>query len=174
MAPPTDLNLSWQRNNWVIQGQCQWKQRLLEDTRYIKWFTIAYWRDQCKPHQPTPDILGMCQWYVQIWMIPAIDEVLIWARRTKFITTARKSILKLVKLQSLVTKCCKMRKIWHFKCSKFCILLYCVQKFAPLSAQKWCTFLHIIQKHTKFAKFAGLYSPHYTTFRDQTLQFYQF
>ena len=45
------------------------------------------------------------------WMIPAIDEILIWARRTKSITTARKSILKLVKLQSLVAKCCKMRKI---------------------------------------------------------------
>ena len=29
----------------------------------------------------------------------------------KFITTALKSILKLVKLQSLVAKCCKMRKI---------------------------------------------------------------
>ena len=29
-------------------------------------------------------------------------------------------------------------------------------------------FLHIIQKYTKFA---GLYFPHFTTFRDQTLQF---
>ena len=29
----------------------------------------------------------------------------------KSITTARKSILKSVKLQSLVAKCCKMRKI---------------------------------------------------------------
>jgi hypothetical protein len=31
------------------------------------------------------------------WMIPAIDEILIWARRAKSITTARKSMLKLVK-----------------------------------------------------------------------------
>ena len=37
---------------------------------------------------------------------------------------------------------------------------------------KVCKFLHIIQKYTKFAKFAGLYFPHFTTFRDQTLQFY--
>jgi hypothetical protein len=33
------------------------------------------------------------------------------ARRTKSITTARKSMLKWVKLQSLSAKCCKMRKI---------------------------------------------------------------
>ncbi len=37
---------------------------------------------------------------------------------------------------------------------------------------KWYKFLHVIQKYTKFAKFAGLYFPHFTTFRDQTLQFY--
>ena len=43
-------------------------------------------------------------------MNPAIDEILIWAGRAKSNTTARKSILKLVKLQSLVAKCCKMRK----------------------------------------------------------------
>ena len=30
----------------------------------------------------------------------------------------------------------------------------------------------IIQEHTKFAKFAGLYFPHFTTFRDQSLQFH--
>jgi hypothetical protein len=44
-------------------------------------------------------------------MIPAIDEILISARKTKSITTGRKSMLKLVKLQSLVATCCKMRKI---------------------------------------------------------------
>ena len=71
-------------------------------------------------------------------------------RENKAITTARKSIFTLVKLH---------------------ILLYYVQKFAPLLSRKWCKFLHIIQKYTKFAKFAGLYFPHFTTFRDQTLQF---
>ena len=45
-------------------------------------------------------------------MILAMDSILIWERRTKSITTARKSMLKLVKLQSLVAKCCKMRKIY--------------------------------------------------------------
>jgi hypothetical protein len=39
----------------------------------------------------------------------------------KYITTTRKSILKLVKLQSLVAKCCKMRKIQPYKFLKFCI-----------------------------------------------------
>ena len=48
-------------------------------------------------------------------------------------------------LQSLATKCCKMRKIW---------------------TEKWCKFLHVIEKCTKFA---GLYFPHFTTFRDQSL-----
>ena len=33
-------------------------------------------------------------------------------------------------------------------------------------------FQCVIQKYTKFANFAGLYFPHFTTFRDQTLQFY--
>jgi hypothetical protein len=32
-------------------------------------------------------------------------------KKKKSITTARKSMLKLVKLQSLAAKCCKMRKI---------------------------------------------------------------
>ena len=33
-----------------------------------------------------------------------------------------------------------------------------------LSAPKWCKFLHVIQKYTKFK---GLYFPHFTTFRDR-------
>ena len=45
------------------------------------------------------------------WMIPAIDEILIQTRRTKTITIAGKSVLKRVKLQRLVAKCCNMRKI---------------------------------------------------------------
>jgi hypothetical protein len=36
-----------------------------------------------------------------------------------------------------------------------------------------CIFLRVIQIHTaKFANFAGLCFPHFTTFRNQTLQFY--
>ena len=47
---------------------------------------------------------------VHVMNDPAVDQILIYARTTKSTTTARKSILKLVKLQSLVAKCCKMRR----------------------------------------------------------------
>ena len=40
-----------------------------------------------------------------------MDKVLKKVEIVKFIATALKSILKLVKLQSLVAKCCKARKI---------------------------------------------------------------
>ena len=36
----------------------------------------------------------------------------------------------------------------------------------------WCIFPCVIQINTKFANFIGLYFPHFTTFRNQTLQFY--
>ena len=42
----------------------------------------------------------------------------------QFITTALKSSPKLVKLQSLVAKCCKMRKIYPCEVCKFCIFWY--------------------------------------------------
>ena len=45
-------------------------------------------------------------------------------RIVKFITTALKSVLNLVKLQSLVAKYCKMQKLQACKIRKFCILLY--------------------------------------------------
>ena len=50
--------------------------------------------------------------------------------------------------------------------------MYYAQENAPLLAQMWCIFPCIIQINTKFANFAGLYFPHFTTFRNQTLQFY--
>ena len=40
-----------------------------------------------------------------------MDRILKKVEVGKFISTALKSILKLVKLQSLVAECCKMRKI---------------------------------------------------------------
>ena len=49
------------------------------------------------------------------------------------------------------------------KIAKF--VYFCI----PISAR-----IHAIQKYTKFAKFARLYFPHFTTFRNQTLQFYSF
>ena len=45
------------------------------------------------------------------WTDCIMDRILKKVEVGKFITTALKSILKLVKLQSLVAKCCKMRKI---------------------------------------------------------------
>ena len=42
----------------------------------------------------------------------------------KFVITAWKTILKLVKLQSFVGKCCKMWKIQACEIYEFCILLY--------------------------------------------------
>ncbi len=85
----------------------------------------------------------------------------------------RKSILKLVKLQSLVAKCCKIRKIQPCKFREFSILLYYVQKFAPLLSRKWCKFLHVIQEYTKFCKiwsaiFSAFYNisrPNFTNFK---------
>jgi DNA-directed RNA polymerase len=50
--------------------------------------------------------------------------------------------------------------------------MYYARENAPLSAQMWCKFPRVIQIDTKFANFAGLYFPHFTTFRGQTLQFY--
>ncbi len=65
-----------------------------------------------------------------------------YAEKTKSITTARKSILKLLKLQRLVAKCCKMRKIYSpANFANFVYFLYYVQKFARLgvtSAAKNC------------------------------------
>jgi hypothetical protein len=48
-----------------------------------------------------------------------------------------------------------------------------ISHFKPFSAQMWplWQFPHPIQKYTKFANFARLCFPHFTTIRDQTLQF---
>ena len=61
-------------------------------------------------------------------------------KRTKSITTARKSIFKLIKLQSLVAKCCKMKKILKQPCEvcKFCILLYSARKTFTTFGQVRC------------------------------------
>ena len=62
------------------------------------------------------------------WTNCIIDKILKNIEIVKFITTALKSILNLVKLQSLVAKCCKMQKIEACKICKFCILLYYARK----------------------------------------------
>ena len=43
-----------------------------------------------------------------------------------------------------------------------------------LSRQKWFEFPLVIQKYTKLSNFARLYFLHFSTFRDQILQFYYF
>ena len=62
--------------------------------------------------------------------------------------------MKLVKLQNLVAKCCKVWKIQPCKVCKFCICLYYVWKLLPFSAQKWPA---ISAHNTKYANFARLY-----------------
>ena len=57
-----------------------------------------------------------------------IDKIFKNIELVKFITTALKSVLNLVKLESLVAKCCKMQKIQACKVCKFCILLYYARK----------------------------------------------
>jgi hypothetical protein len=87
----------------------------------------------------------------------------------------QRAMLKLIKLQSLVAivNVVKCRKYCPHKICKFCINLYYARENAPLSAQMlWYIFPCVIQISTKFANFVGLYFPHFTTFRGQTLQFY--
>ena len=49
-----------------------------------------------------------------------MDLILIQAVRAKYFVTHEKSILKLVKLQSLLAKCCKVRK-YGYPCEVFVI-----------------------------------------------------
>ena len=57
-------------------------------------------------------------------------------------------------------------------CMQFCIFfLYSATKidvFFPKSVN----FGRVIQKYTKFGNFTGLYFSHFTTFRNETLEFY--
>jgi hypothetical protein len=57
------------------------------------------------------------------------------ARRTKSITTASKSMLKLVKLQSLAAKCCKMRKYSHAKFANFVLISITRKKMHHICAE---------------------------------------
>ena len=58
------------------------------------------------------------------WTNCIIDKIFKNIEIVKSITTALKSILILVKLQSLVAKYCKMQKLQACKIRQFCILLY--------------------------------------------------
>ena len=54
------------------------------------------------------------------WTDCIMDRILKKVEMGKFITTALKSILKLVELRSLLSKCCKMRKIRPFAVVRKC------------------------------------------------------
>ena len=69
-------------------------------------------------------------------------------KRRKSITTARKNVLKLVKLQSFVEKCCRIRKVQP----------------CEIASQSSCQFSMVIQKFTKFANFSRQYFPYSTSF----------
>ena len=56
------------------------------------------------------------------WTDCIIDKIFENIRIVNFITTALKSVLNLVKLQSLVAKYGKMQKLQACKIRKFCIL----------------------------------------------------
>ena len=81
-------------------------------------------------------------------------------------------MLKLVKLPSLVAKYCKT---WKIYACKVCILLYyAYHKMAELPVNFRHFVVSVIQKCTKFANFASVYFPYFTTFRHQTWQFTNF
>ena len=62
------------------------------------------------------------------WTDRIVDKILKKVEIRKFIITAFKSIQKLVKLQSLVAKRCKMWKMYACEDCKFCIFLYYARK----------------------------------------------
>ena len=62
------------------------------------------------------------------WTDSIIDKIFENIIIVKFITTALKRVLNLVKLQSLVAKYCKMQKLQACKIRQFCILLYYARK----------------------------------------------
>ena len=69
-------------------------------------------------------------------------------KKAKSSTTARKSILELVKLPSLVAKWCKIRKIYAWEVCKFCIFLYYARRSLTTSGH----FVVRLLRNTKIYK----------------------
>ena len=90
----------------------------------------------------------------------------------KFISTAGKSIINLVRLWSLVPKYRKMWKIQWCEVCEFCMLLYYARKSVTTFRKCGNAFPRVIQKYTKIANFTRLHFPHFTIFFNQTSQFY--
>ena len=100
------------------------------------------------------------------------------SKAKKCFTIVKKSILKLVEMPSLVAKCCKTWKIWPRKVCKFVYIYIYIYihlysyHFCDNFSSKMVTSSSRNTNIYKFANFARLYFPCFTTFRDQTWQFY--
>jgi DNA-directed RNA polymerase len=72
-----------------------------------------------------------------------------------------------------MSKARRVRKNYVFTSGgKFPVLTLCYITTALSQSAFRIHECYIIKINTKFANFAGLYFPHFTTFRGQTLQFY--
>ena len=67
---------------------------------------------------------------VQDLVIPPIRLVFNLGKKNYSVTAVRKSILKFVKLQSLVSKCVKIRKIYVCEVCKSCVYICVARQFA--------------------------------------------
>ena len=90
-----------------------------------------------------------------------MDRILKNVQMGKFITTALKRILKLVKLQSLVAKFCKMRKIWPCKVCDFVHFCITHGKLIPFS-RCWYQFS---VRNTKICKIFNLHRLTFSAFQ---------
>jgi hypothetical protein len=87
--------------------------------------------------------------------------------------TAWKSITKLVIFQSFIGKCCKMRIIIiALRNLQFSVILYYKREIDAPTPDWAVNFPCVIQNDWKTANFARLYYPHFTTFRNETLEYY--
>ena len=85
---------------------------------------------------------------------------------------SRKSILQLVKLQSLVAKCCKMQ--FALQSSQILYTFVLRAEIATTFAPKTVAISARNTKVYKICKLCKAFFSHFTTFRNQTLQFYSF
>ena len=96
-------------------------------------------------------------------------------RPKQYFITPRKSILKLVELPCLVAKCSKIRKLWPGEVYEFgykCITHAKAYHFSGIIDPKVVGFRVRSTFVCKFPNFARPHFPHFTTFRNQTWQFY--
>ena len=94
-------------------------------------------------------------------------------KQEKILPQLERASKNLVKLDSLVVKCCLQTienialQSWQIFCS---FVLSARNEYPRLSTGYY--FPPVIQMHTRFAKFARLHFQYFTTFYSQTLQFY--